>query len=219
MSDQIKQIALVDDHVLFRKGLAALISYFQDYNILFEAANGQDFIRQLEIYGVPDIALLDINMPEMDGYSTASWLQRNHPEVNILALSTMDAETAIIKMITNGAKGYVLKDAEPEELRMAFDEVLSKGYFYNDLVTRKVMQSLSALSPGSKLSGFVKLTEREMEFLKYTCTEKTYNEIAAEMFVSPRTIDGYRNSLCEKLQLKSRTGLALYAVKHGIVKI
>ncbi|WP_145855140.1 response regulator transcription factor [Pedobacter suwonensis] len=219
MSDQIKQIALVDDHVLFRKGLAALISYFQDYNILFEAANGQDFIRQLEIYGLPDIALLDINMPEMDGYSTASWLQRNHPEVNILALSTMDAETAIIKMITNGAKGYVLKDAEPEELKMAFDEVLSKGYFYNDLVTRKVMQSLSALSPGSKLSGFVKLTEREMEFLKYTCTEKTYNEIAAEMFVSPRTIDGYRNSLCEKLQLKSRTGLALYAVKHGIVKI
>ncbi|MFC1225841.1 response regulator [Pedobacter sp. BG31] len=219
MSDQIKQIALVDDHVLFRKGLAALISYFQGYNILFEAANGQDFIRQLEIYGVPDIALLDINMPEMDGYSTASWLHRNHPEVNILALSTMDAETAIIKMITNGAKGYVLKDAEPEELKMAFDEVLSKGYFYNDLVTRKVMQSLSALSPGSKLSGFVKLTEREMEFLKHTCTEKTYNEIAAEMFVSPRTIDGYRNSLCEKLQLKSRTGLALYAVKHGIVKI
>ncbi|SFA58363.1 two component transcriptional regulator, LuxR family [Pedobacter suwonensis] len=219
MSEQIKQIALVDDHVLFRKGLAALISYFQGYNILFEAANGQDFIRQLEIYGVPNIALLDINMPEMDGYSTASWLQRNHPEVNILALSTMDAETAIIKMITNGAKGYVLKDAEPEELKMAFDEVLSKGYFYNDLVTRKVMQSLSALSPGSKLSGFVKLTEREMEFLKYTCTEKTYNEIAAEMFVSPRTIDGYRNSLCEKLQLKSRTGLALYAVKHGIVKI
>ncbi|WP_293787393.1 response regulator transcription factor [uncultured Pedobacter sp.] len=219
MSEQIKQIALVDDHVLFRKGLAALISYFQGYNILFEAANGRDFIRQLAIYGVPDIALLDINMPEMDGYSTASWLHINHPEVNILALSTMDAETAIIKMITNGAKGYVLKDAEPDELKRAFDEVISKGYFYNDLVTRKVMQSLSALSSGSTIADFVKLTEREMEFLKYTCTEKTYNEIAAEMFVSPRTIDGYRNSLCEKLQLKSRTGLALYAVKHGIVKI
>jgi DNA-binding NarL/FixJ family response regulator len=219
MSDQIKNIALVDDHVLFRKGLAALIRYFPSYSILFEAANGKDFIRQLKIYDVPDIVLLDINMPEMDGYSTASWLRTNHPEVNILALSTMDAETAIIKMITNGAKGYVLKDAEPEELKRAFDEVISKGYFYNDLVTRKVMQSLSSLATNSKISDFVKLTEREMEFLKYTCTEKTYNEIAAEMFVSPRTIDGYRNSLCEKLQLKSRTGLALYAVKHGIVKI
>ncbi|QNN43899.1 response regulator [Pedobacter roseus] len=219
MSDQIKNIALVDDHILFRKGLAALISYFPSYNILFEAGNGKDFIRQLKIYDVPDIVLLDINMPEMDGYSTASWLRTNHPEVNILALSTMDAETAIIKMITNGAKGYVLKDAEPEELKRAFDEVISKGYFYNDLVTRKVMQSLSSLATNSKISDFVKLTEREMEFLKYTCTEKTYNEIAAEMFVSPRTIDGYRNSLCEKLQLKSRTGLALYAVKHGIVKI
>jgi DNA-binding NarL/FixJ family response regulator len=219
MSDQIKYIALVDDHVLFRKGLAALISYFPSYKILFEAANGKDFIRQLKLYNAPDIVLLDINMPEMDGYSTASWLRINYPEVNILALSTMDAETAIIKMITSGAKGYVLKDAEPEELKRAFDEVISKGYFYNDLVTRKVMQSLSALSSNSKISDFVKLTEREMEFLKYTCTEKTYNEIAAEMFVSPRTIDGYRNSLCEKLQLKSRTGLALYAVKNGIVKI
>ncbi|WP_293308235.1 response regulator [Pedobacter sp. UBA5917] len=219
MSDQIKYIALVDDHILFRKGLAALISYFPSYKILFEAANGRDLIQQLKIYGVPDIVLLDINMPEMDGYSTASWLRINHPEANVLALSTMDAEAAIIKMITNGAKGYVLKDAEPEELKCAFDEVISKGYFYNDLVTRKVMQSLSSLSTNSKISDFVKLTEREMEFLKYTCTEKTYNEIAAEMFVSPRTIDGYRNSLCEKLQLKSRTGLALYAVKNGIVKI
>lgn len=219
MSDQKKYIALVDDHSLFRKGLAALISYFPDYKILFEASNGRDLIQQLKIYGVPNIVLLDINMPEMDGYSTASWLRINHPEANILALSTMDAEAAIIKMITNGAKGYVLKDAEPEELKHAFDEVISKGYFYNDLVTRKVMQSLSALSTNSKISDFVKLTEREMEFLKYTCTEKTYNEIAAEMFVSPRTIDGYRNSLCEKLQLKSRTGLALYAVKNGIVKI
>ncbi|MCX2493105.1 response regulator transcription factor [Pedobacter sp. PF22-3] len=150
MSEKIKNIALVDDHALFRKGLAALISYFSSYNILFEAANGKDFIRQLEIYGVPDIALLDINMPEMDGYSTASWLRINHPEVNVLALSTMDAETAIIKMITNGAKGYVLKDAEPDELKRAFDEVISKGYFYNDLVTRKVMQSLSALSSGQR---------------------------------------------------------------------
>jgi len=219
MPERINSIALVDDHVLFRKGLAALISYFPDYKILFEASNGKDLIRQLKIYSLPDIVLLDINMPEMDGYSTASWLHTNHPEVNVLALSTMDAESAIIKMITNGAKGYVLKDAEPEELKLAFDEVISKGYFYNELVTRKVMQSLSALSSGSTIADFVKLTEREMEFLKYTCTEKNYNEIAAEMFVSPRTIDGYRNALCEKLQLKSRTGLALYAVKNGIVKL
>jgi len=219
MHEQIKNIAIVDDHVLFRKGLAALISYFPGYKILFEASNGKDLIRQLKIYSVPDIVLLDINMPEMDGYSTASWLHTNHPEVNVLALSTMDAESAIIKMITSGAKGYVLKDAEPEELKLAFDEVISKGYFYNELITRKVMQSLNALSSGSKIADFVKLTEREMEFLKYTCTEKNYNEIAAEMFVSPRTIDGYRNSLCEKLQLKSRTGLALYAVKNGIVKL
>ena len=219
MSDNFRYITLVDDHALFRKGLAALIGYFPNYKILFEASNGKEFIEKLNPATLPDIALLDINMPVMDGYTTAAWLRTKYPQVNVLALSTMDSESAIIKMITNGAKGYVLKDAEPDELKLAFDEVMERGYFYNELVTRKVMRSLTALSSNSGISGFVKLTDREMEFLKYTCTEKNYNEIGAEMFVSPRTIDGYRNSLCEKLQLKTRTGLALYAVKNGIVKL
>ncbi|MDE1191584.1 MAG: response regulator transcription factor [Arachidicoccus sp.] len=217
MKDEIKYIAIADDHAMFRKGLASLINFFPRYKVLFEAANGKDFISQLRPKALPDIALLDISMPEMDGYATANYLHANYPEINILALSTMDAETAIIKMIKNGAKGYVLKDAEPEELKQAFDEVLNKGYFYNDLVTRKVMQSVNALLDNNFV--FAKLTERETEFLKLLCSEKTYNEIAAEMFVSPRTVDGYRNSLCEKLNLKTRTGLALYAVKNGIVKL
>jgi len=217
-NNEIKYIAIADDHALFRKGLAGLINYFPQYKVLFEAANGKDFISRLRPKALPDIALLDISMPEMDGYETACYLKINYPEINILALSTMDSETAIIKMIKNGAKGYVLKDAEPDELQRAFNDVLDKGYFYNDLVTKKVMQSVNALAD-DRSAGFVKLTERETEFLKLICSEKTYNEIAAEMYVSPRTVDGYRNSLCEKLNLKTRTGLALYAVKNGIVKV
>lgn len=215
-----RYIAIADDHAMFRKGLTVLINLFPNYEVLFDAANGKDFIAQLNPKHLPDIVLLDINMPEMDGYATAVWLHNNHPEIKILALSTMDAETAIIKMIKSGAKGYVLKDAEPDELKLAFDEVMSQGYFYNELVTRKVLKGVGKLiDTKNPMSVFVKLTEREIEFLKYACTEMTYKEIADKMFVSVRTVEGYRDALCEKLDLKSRVGLAMYAIKNQLVNI
>ena len=140
-----KSVAIVDDHAMFRKGLGALINLFANYQVLFEAASGKDFIRKIGVEGVPAIVLLDIAMPEMDGYATAEWIRKHYPQVQVLALSTMDSESAIIKMIKHGAKGYILKDSEPDELKLAFDEVLSKGYFYNELVTRKVLGSISQL--------------------------------------------------------------------------
>lgn len=219
MKDNLKYIAIVDDHTMFRKGLASLINLFPGYKVLFEASDGKDLISKLKPAAMPDIVLLDITMPHMDGYATAQWLTANHPQINILALSTMDGETAIIRMIKNGAKGYVLKDAEPEELKRAFDEIITDGYFYNDRITKKVMKSIMTISSDADSSSFVKLTDRELEFLKLLCTEKSYTEIAADMFVSPRTVEGYRNAICEKLQFKSRTGLVLYAIKNGIVKI
>jgi DNA-binding NarL/FixJ family response regulator len=215
-----RYIAIVDDHAMFRKGLAVLINLFPNYEVLFDASNGKDFIAQLNSKKLPDIVLMDINMPEMDGYTTAEWLRNNHPEIKILALSTMDAETAIIKMIRNGAKGYVLKDADPAELKLAFDEVMSRGYFYNELVTRKVMNAVRDLTePKNSTMLFAKLTEREIEFLKYTCTELTYKEIADKMFVSVRTAEGYRDTLCEKLDLKTRVGLAMYAIRNNLVQL
>jgi DNA-binding NarL/FixJ family response regulator len=219
MSD-LKYIAIVDDHTMFRKGLASLINLFPGYKVLFDAANGKDFIKQLQPRSIPDILLLDIAMPEMDGYTTANWVRSNYPEMKILALSTMDADAAIIRMIRNGAKGYVLKDAEPSELKRALDEVFSLGYFYNDLVTRKIMQSVNLLSDNkTHISTFANLTERELSFLKLACSEKTYAEIAIEMFVGERTVDGYRDALFKKLNVSSRVGLAIYAIKNGLVKI
>lgn len=215
-----KKIAIVDDHTMFRKGLAALISFFPNYEVLFDAGNGEEFIEQLSGKPLPDIVLLDITMPGMDGYATAEWIKDHHPGIKILALSTMDADTAIIKMIRNGASGYILKDAEPSELQMAFDEVLSRGYFYNDFVSRKVLGAVSQLTDEKNTTAtFARLTQREIEFLKYASTELTYKEIADKMFVSVRTVEGYRDTLCEKLDLKSRVGLAMYAVKNGIVSI
>jgi len=217
---ETKYIAIVDDHTMFRKGLVSLINLFPGYQVQLEAANGQDLIKQLQPAKLPDILLLDIVMPEMDGYATAKWIRLNYPEIRILALSTMEGENAIIKMIKNGARGYVLKDAEPAELKRAFDDVLSLGYFFNDLVSRKVLQNVYQLGDTADEAGvFSRLTENELVFLKLACSEKTYFEIAKEMFLSERTIDGYRDSIFKKLNVTTRVGMALYAVKNGLVNL
>lgn len=210
-------IAIVDDHALFRKGLNMLIESVPSFRVLFEASGGKDLIRQLNADDLPDVVLLDIRMPEMDGYETAQWLKKHYPQVAVLALSTMDDETSIIKMIQNGAKGYILKNADSEELKSAIYAVLEKGYFYNELVTGKVMRSIGDMMSGDK--PLVQLNEKEREFLKLICTEMSYSEIAQAMFLSPRTIDGYRTALFEKLQVKTRIGLAMYSIKHGIVEL
>ncbi|WP_431211779.1 response regulator [Puia sp. P3] len=211
--NDIRKIAIVDDHTMFRRGLCSLINLFPGYTVVLDAANGNDFIRQLNPDMLPDILLLDIAMPEMDGFALATWLKNNHPSVKVLALSTMDSDIAIIRMIKAGARGYLLKDAEPSELRRAFDDVMSPGYYYNDLVSRKLLLSSGAEVPADRL------TDREQTFLKLACSEKTYYEIAKEMFVSERTVDGYRDALFKKLQVTSRVGLVLYAVKNGLILV
>src|ERR1700753_315294 len=126
-------VALVDDHVLLRSGIASLIRGFGDYDVLFEACGGKDLIRPLKHPRRPDILLLDINMPEMDGYETACWLRRNHPDIRVLALSMYDSDSSIVRMLRNGAKGYILKDIDASELRLALESVLEKGFYYTDL--------------------------------------------------------------------------------------
>jgi DNA-binding NarL/FixJ family response regulator len=213
----VKYIALVDDHTMFRKGLAVLIGLFSGYKVLMDVANGREFIDQLDPDHLPDIVLLDIHMPVMDGYATAAWLHEHHPGIRVLALSTMDSDTTIIKMIQQGARGYILKDADPKELQMAFEEILAKGYYYNEMLTRKVIQSIHHGASDSSL--FPKISDREMEFLKHACSEKNYQQIADEMFVSERTVDGYRESLFKKFNVSNRVGLVLYAIKNQLVQL
>lgn len=211
-------ISIVDDHTLFRNGLASLINVFPNYEVLFTAANGKDFIAQLNPEKTPDIVLMDISMPEMDGYATTEWIKQNHPNIKVLALSTMDADTSIIKMIKCGARGYILKDADLSELKLAFSDLMGIGFFYNDMISRKVMQSINQLvDEKSELHAFIKLNDNEITFLKLACSEKTYQEIAAEMFKSEKTIDGYRADLFKKLNITSRVGLVMYAIKNGMV--
>lgn len=212
-------IVLTDDHSLLRNGLAELVKS-QGHTVLFEADNGKDFTNKLNIRALPDLVLMDINMPEMDGFETTQWLKQNHPQVQVLALSMYDNETSIIRMLKCGAKGYILKDSEPAELKTAIDDILTKGFYYSELVSGKLMHAINKMDDDTDgLKNLVPLNDRETDFLKYACTEMTYKEIADKMFVSPRTIDGYRDTLFEKLKLKTRVGLVMYAIKNGIVNI
>ena len=213
------KVALVDDHSLLRNGLAGLINSFNDYIVLFEADNGTDFQKKLVKDNLPDLVLMDINMPEMDGFATTQWLKQNYPLIHVLALSMYDNENSIIRMFKAGAKGYILKDSEPAELKDALDSILKKGYYYSELVTGKLIHSINKMDEDADVRNLSQLNSREIEFLKYACTEMTYKEIADKMFLSPRTIDGYRDTLFEKLNLKTRVGLVMYAIKNGIVQI
>lgn len=205
-------VVIVDDHSLFAQALENFINTFDGYRVLYTVKNGDEFCRELKLASrAPDIALIDINMPVMNGIETTRWLTRNFPAIKVLALSMDDDEHTIISMLRAGAKGYLLKDINPAILQEAFREVMDKGFYYSERITNTVLNSLHKADPVQQ-----PLKDREIEFLKLVCTEKTYKEIASEMFLSPKTIDGYRETLFEKLQIKSRVGLALYAIKNRI---
>ena len=214
----MKNIALVDDHVLLRNGLAKLVTGI-GYNVLFEADNGDDFIKKVIVGEIPDLVLMDINMPVKDGYETTAWLSAHHPEIKVLALSMIDDENAVIRMLKNGARGYLLKESSSGELKMAIDAVIQHGFYYTEMVTGKLIYSLTHEDQGKHNHAVRHLTEKEVEFLKLICTELTYKEIADKMKISPRTVDTYRDHLFEKLELRTRTGLVIYTIRQGIVKI
>ena len=207
------QIALVDDHSLFRSGIAALVNDLKGYSILFEAADGQEFIRKISPKLKPDIVLLDINMPQMDGIATAKWLRSNYPAIHIIVLSMFEDAEKVLAMIKLGVKGYLLKDAEPFEFEQALSNISKNEVYFPQFVTRHLISNFN------KPADPIKLNSREIEFLKLSGTELTYKEIADQMCISVRTVDGYRDQLFEKLQIKSRVGLVLYAIKNKLIEL
>jgi DNA-binding NarL/FixJ family response regulator len=215
------KIAIVDDHILFRRGLAIIINSFSEYKIILEASNGKEFLNSLSPDNLPSIVLLDITMPEMNGYETARWLFTHYPSVKVLALSMLNDERAIIKMLKNGAKGYILKDSEPQELRAALDSLDTKGIYLNDLMCSNIIHCMNNQFEEDQelFKRKTELTDRETEFLKRVCSDMSYKQIADSMFLSPRTIDGYRDALFQKLNVSTRIGLVLYAIKNDIVSI
>lgn len=208
-----KTIVIVDDHILIAKALEGIIGNFNDFEVIYVCENGKDLIQKFEEgNALPDIILLDISMPVMDGFETASWLTKNHPDIKVMALSMQGDDNSVIKMIKSGAKGYLLKNTHPKDLETALTRLNSDGFFYPEWASKIIFTNLNK-EGDSEIT--IKISDREKEFLKYTVTELSYKEIADRMCCSPRTVESYRDQLCEKLDLKTRVGLAVFAIKNG----
>ena len=210
-------IAIADDHLLMAQALSELIEKIDGYEMLFVAANGRDLITHLKRRQIPDILLLDISMPEMDGFETAKYLREHYPEITILALSMSDRDEDVTRMIRYGVSGYLLKGSRPSEFRRALEDVRTKGTHYSEFLTERLVRSLHG--PGADAVNTITLNDREAKFLQLSCSDLTYVEIADKMCVAPRTVDGYRESLFQKMNVKSRVGMVLEALRHGLVDL
>ncbi|MCH2489530.1 MAG: response regulator transcription factor [Flavobacteriales bacterium] len=205
-------VVVVDDHNLLSQAIGGLISDFEDFEVLYLCSNGKELLDKLKNpKNIPDIVLMDVNMPIMNGIETTTILREEYPQIKVLALSIEEDENIILKMLRAGAKGYLMKDTRKSELKNALSEVMEKGYYHTNTVAKVLVNSLK-----TEKTGVSALKEREIEFIKHACTEKTYKEIADEMCLSYKTIEGYRNALFEKLNLRNRTGLVIYAIKNKI---
>ena len=205
-------IVVVDDHTLLSQAIAGVVSNFENFDVLYTCKNGAELIEKFKIQkNIPNIVLMDVNMPIMNGFETTEYLKNNHAEVNVIALSVEEDENTILKMLRAGARGYMLKDTDKKTLEMALLKVIETGFFHSNTVSEILMNSFN----GKKTAEIV-LKDKEIELLKLICTELTYKEIADIMNVSPKTIDGYRDNLFVKLNVKNRIGLVLYAIKNKI---
>lgn len=209
-------IVIVEDHILLSQAISSLVNSFKHFNVLYLCKNGKELVTKLKTpKNVPKIVLMDVNMPIMNGIETTQFLKENYPSIKVIALSVEEEEDTIIKMLKAGAKGYLLKDVEKSILETALNEVINNGYYHTKDVSNLLINTLNENYKASKTI----LKEREIEFIKHVCTELTYKEIAAKMFLSPKTIDGYRDALFFKLQVKNRIGLVIYAIKNKIIKL
>ena len=211
------KIAIADDYKIYREGLKVSLAQDNNMVVLFEVDNGEDLMKELE--GVsPDVIIMDLKMPIMDGMEATQLIRKKYNTIKILVVSMYDNDKFIIHLMEIGANGYLLKNAEPEEIRKAIYAVHENGYYFNDLVNKALLKKLvlrTNIKPSFNEN--VELTERELEVLKMICEEKTATEIGKEIFLSPRSVEGIRQRLIEKVGVRNTAGLVMFAAKNGIV--
>ncbi|GEP89020.1 two component transcriptional regulator, LuxR family [Chitinophaga terrae (ex Kim and Jung 2007)] len=207
-------IGIADDHQLFLKSLSLLINSFEGFQIIVEAVNGEELLAKLtELPIPPDIILIDVNMPVLDGAATTQRILSLYPNTKVIALSMKDNDASIIEMLKAGCCAYLLKDIHPAELEKALREVNDTGAYYNDAANVNYRRLLIQTEQNQIL------TEREREFLSLACSDLTYKAIAAKMNVTERTVDGYRETLFHKLNVQSRTGMVLEALRRQLISL
>ncbi len=209
------KVAIADDHKMVSKAIENMISSNGKMKVIINANNGEKLMEEIKTAEVkPDIVLMDINMPFKNGIEATQEISENYPEIRVIALTMEDNENVIIKMLRAGAKGYLLKDMTPDILFKAIETVYEKGVFYTDVMTQSLLRIKSEDKAVKNLLS--ELKEKELEFIRHACTEMTYREIAELMGLSPKTIDGYRDSVFAKIDVKSRVGIVLFAMKNGL---
>jgi two-component system, NarL family, invasion response regulator UvrY len=219
MDKKIIKIALADDHVIFRESLALTINGFGNCKVVLHASTGTELIEQMDAGNIPDIVVLDLNMPEKNGYDAAAYIMEHHPKVNVLMLTMYDADIALIRLLQLGIKGFLRKDIHPVELKNAINSIMETGFYYSSSTTGRLFSLFKKNQENGTLLYKNLLNDTEILFLKLACTEATYKEIAQKMNLNPRSVDNLRDHLFQKLEVKSRVGLAMYALRQGIIII
>ena len=211
------KIAIADDYKIFREGLKISLAADTDIEFLHEADNGEDLISNIEKQ-LPAVVLMDLKLPIMDGMEATQVIRKKYCDIKILVVSMYDDDKFIIHLMEIGANGYLLKNSEPDEIRKAIHSVAENGYYFNDLVNKALLKKLvlkNNIKPSFNEN--VELTEREMEVLKLICEEKTAVEIAKVIFLSPRSVEGIRQRLIDKIGVRNTAGLVMFAAKNNIV--
>ena len=212
------KIALVDDHTLLRNALDTLINDFENCKVVISVNNGLELMDMLKKGITPDLILLDLNMPIMDGFETITALKKSYPEILILMLTMYDSELSLIKLLKLGVNGFLKKDIHPEELKRAVKTVMEAGYYYSNAISAKLAGLFRQNNDHNLPLHQVILSDQDLKFLELTASDLTYKEIAQRMCLTPRSIDAIRDQLFIKLDVKSRVGLAIIAIKNGLVK-
>lgn len=211
------KIVLVDDEILFRKGISFILQREENIDVLFEASNGEELISNLNNSDTkPDIVIMDLKMPVLNGVEATKVIRKFFPDIKIIALTSYDTRSFVINMIQVGAVAYLVKNTTPADLIYTINEVAKKGFFYNEKIL-KTIQDTMLPSKNSRInleSGF--LSPREIEVLQLICNQKTTAEIAEELFLSPRTVEGHRNNLLLKTESRNIAGLVVYAIQNEI---
>jgi len=210
-------VIMADDHILIRNAIASLINTFPGFNVIHLAGNGTELIQAIEEGIIPSIVILDLSMPKMDGYETAKWLNAKHPGIKIIILTIFDSEIAMIRLLNVGVKGFLKKDIHPNDLKQAMISIAQDGFYYSHEITGKLGILFKKNNENQTSIEKAILSDADINFMKLACSELTYKEIAIKMKITPRAIDNFRDMLFDKLNIKSRVGLAIYAYKNGLV--
>jgi len=211
------KVAIADDHKIFRKGVILSLRPFTNIKFVLEAEHGEELLNGIQA-AAPDVVLMDLRMPGKDGIETTKIISKQYPHIKVLVLSMYEDERFVYHLMENGANGYLLKNTEPDEIRKSIYAVHENGYYFNDLVNKALLKKLvikANIKPSFNQD--VEFTERELQVLKLICEEKTAAEIAKEIFLSPRSVEGIRQRLIEKVGVRNTAGLVMFAIKNGII--